>query len=213
MVVVPHAAGPVLDRDHVAGRRAPDELNELLDELLPVGDARAGAFDLAALSGGAGLLSWAALGGPGWASTVGVAAVGFGAILPIRALLGRLSSARDVRRRRGTPLDTSHTEVRRLLDLHDDVMAAAVDGLSEVALATHLALVEVATLLDGAPATHADEVRFVADRADAVHAAVARSGLDGDGGRRAARLAALVELDEFDRHSSLQRLQQLSGDH
>ncbi|MGH9280493.1 MAG: hypothetical protein ACRD12_20665 [Acidimicrobiales bacterium] len=161
LVVVPHRPGPVIPLDDPSGARKPDELDELIDDLLPDTDERAGWLDAALLVLGAGLLAWAAVGDPpAFVVAVAVVALALGCILPMRAAWRGVRRRRDRRTlAKGLPLDVAAPVVRRLVDAYEAVRGFATDpAVGAAALsAAHGALMEVATLLDGrAPVSAAD---------------------------------------------------------
>lgn len=229
-VVVPERPGLLL-RPTTTAARPRDDLDEVIDELLPSVDGGPGAFDVALVAVGLGLLGWAALAdGPGWALAVGVISLGLGIVLPVRAAV---QAAQDRRRRRGhrvlaaqgASLDASTPVVRRLVAAHDRLVASVADAppdLAGTALgAAHDATLEVATLLEGRAPNPGPETSYVEARARAVEdlaEALDRyqpSGdpdLDGLVVDPDLRVRAYEELDALGGPTSLSRLDDVRND-
>lgn len=229
-VVVPDRPGQLL-RPTTAPARPRDDLDEVIDELLPSVDGGPGAFDAVLVAAGLALLAWAALaGGPSWALAVGIISLGLGVVLPVRAAA---RAARDRRRRRGhqalaaqgTPLDASTPVVGRLVAAHDRLVAtaaAAPPDLAGTALgAAHDATLEVAALLGGRPPNPGPEASYVAARAEAVEdLAEALAGYRPSGDPALddlvidpdLRVRAYEELDALGGPTSLSRLEDVRND-
>lgn len=187
IVVVPARPGPLIPLDVDSGRRrAPDELDALIDELLPdVGDGPGLADGLFVL-GGLAVAGWAiATSGPRWLLAVGVIAVALGCVLPARAVWRRAGDRRRMRAHarvesRGTRLDATAPPTAHLVTAYRDLVRALPDAdpdMSGPALAAaHAAVLEVATLCEGRVPSPS-EAAYVARRADAI-AALARSLAD-----------------------------------
>jgi fumarate reductase subunit D len=219
------------------GRRPPDELDEAIDELFgDTTDERPGAFDLGLIVGGIGLTAWSLLGdGGGFTAVVGVVLLMLGVALPARAVVRAVRRRRGVRRRRravatGYPLDASGSTNAALVDAYTALVAALARpdvGVGADALdAAHLAMVESATLLDGASPSAPSEIDYVRRRTEAIRAltadllaadrdrqdreATAAAGVtDARLDRAAALISARDELESVDRLGSLDRLQGL----
>jgi hypothetical protein len=217
IVVVPRAPGPLVALDAPEGRRRRDDLDDLIDELFPDVDERAGWFDAALLVGGAALIGWRIAGGPTFALLLGIGALAVGCILPIRAAWRSLR-ARLLGRRRaaalatGHPLDTAAPETARLVAAYHDLVALADhnDLAIPAIAAAHSALLDSASLLVGRLPATADERSYVEDRAAAVEAlAEALHDMPPTGADSAALLEARNELDELTQSSSVRRIEAL----
>jgi hypothetical protein len=229
VVVVPAGPGPLR---RLPGARTPDEVDELLDDLLgPADDGGPGVADaVLATGGGAAVVTGLVLSAP-VVLGLGVGAVVLGSILPARALWRRtqqqrLAARRDEALGTGTPLRVSPGPVADLVRAHDALFAlVAVDpdavGAEERA-AAHAALADVAGVLGGGVPVTPEEARFVAERAEALGTLVARieaereAGRGGDaddGDARRARLAARHEVDRIEGSSSADRLHRLAEQH
>lgn len=176
IVIVPRAPGPVIRPDGDGRRR--DDLDRLIDDLLPDSDEGPGLVDVALLASGAGLLTWTVAGSPPELATfAGVAALGLGSILPVRAAWRWTSERRASRRRaallaRGVPARVTDPDVRRLIAAYEELDAAPHAARA----AAHGAVMEVASLLQGRPPSSERERSYVAARADAVENLVAALG-------------------------------------
>lgn len=160
-VIVPHRPGPLVDVPAGEGGGA-------------AGDPRLfGAPEALLAAGGAALLGAVlVLGLPNWLTVVAVACLALGLALPAHAaLLLALRRRADRRRRailgRGTVLDVSAPPVRRLVAAYRRLERTAEAGMARDA--AHLALTEVAVLLDGRTPSRGEE-EYVAARAEAVSA-------------------------------------------
>lgn len=213
VLVVPARPGPLRP---LPGHRAPDEVDELLDDLFgPPDEGGPGPADAVLVGGGGAALVGGLAGGPVWLVGVGVVAVALGAILPARALWRGLSRRRLAARRsavlgEGTPLRVTAGPVADLVDAHGALLALPDVG-PEALGAAHAAIADVAEVLAGSAPTDAEEAAFVADRAAALRALVDRLAGSADEVRRA-RLAARQEVDRVGGTSSLDRLRALGDD-
>lgn len=211
VVVVPRAPGPLIRPDAGDTRRHRDDLDELIDELLPDSTEGPGLVDAGLLAGGAALVGWAAVGSPPTVAVVaGAAALGLGSILPVRAAWRALTGRRRAAALgRGLPLQVAHPSLARLVAAYD-----ALDGVGALPhsarAAAHGAVLEVATLLEGRPPGSDRERNYVDVRADAVQELVrALRELDpaeGDGLSRDLVVEAREELDALGGVSALSRL-------
>ena len=237
LVVVPREAGPVEPlREGPAGPK--DELDLLVDDVFgPSTDERPGPFDVLLLVAGSVLFAWAVLTGAAtWVVVVAVGAIVLGMALPARSLVRRYRGATASRHlraaeRRGYVLDVTPAPTAQLLATYQALAeAAALPGsvYSGRALdAGHLALVEVATLLDGAPPDGPTQDEYVARRTEAIEAlagqlvAANRRWLDervaeavAEESRRQRWVAAVTEareeLQAEDRFGSLAQLDRLA---
>ncbi len=159
-VIVPHRPGPLIavpernDRDPADRHDSGIGIPEIALSLVGVG--------LLAAEFAAGL--------PDWLIVIAVACLALGIVLPAHAaLLGTLRDRAERRRRealrQGTPLDLTDVSVRRLVAAYERLRRTAEPGIALDA--GHLAVVEVARLLDGrAPGTA--QVDYVVRRAEAV---------------------------------------------
>ena len=223
-VVVPTAPGPLLRPGLLDTRgRERDDLDELIDELLPDSSEGPGVADAALVGGGAALLGWSALGSPPVAATVaGAVALGLGCILPLRAAWRRVADRRRARARRalmarGVPLSTTDPALVRLVAVYEEM--EGLDAIPETArAAAHAALVEVATLLGGRTPSSAKERAYVAARTASVEELVAAlaevgtgdtpdgTGLEAPGPDPDLVVEAREELDALGGGGSLTRL-------
>ena len=211
IVIVPPTPAPLV-RPEGGGRRR-DDLDELIDDLLPDTDEGPGPVDAGLLAGGAGLLAWTVLGNPPELATfAGVAALGLGSILPVRAAWRWLSGRRrEARLARGTPLRVGDATVARLVAAYEQLDAAP----DAARAAAHAALTEVASLLQGRVPASDRERRYVAARTEAVEGLVAAlAEVDPAAGDDAAVDTDLVveareELDALGGMTSLSRLDEL----
>ena len=155
-----------------------DELEELLDDVFgePTREGP-GAFDAALLIGGAGLVVATEVAGlSNGLLALGIAVIGLGLILPIRDLWQRLIRRRAGRRLQtslahGLPLNAGHPATQALVSAYQQISEAdqsrtafALEAL-EVA---HLAMIEVAGLLQGRLPIAAAEQEYVATRTRAL---------------------------------------------
>lgn len=178
VVVVPRRPGPVIHLDGDRSRRERDDLDDLIDELLPDVDEEPGWFDVALLLVGGVLLLWPWVGDAGpIAGVLGVVALCLGCVLPIRtgwrhAGRRRTRNRRDAWLARGVLLDSSSPSVAALVRAYDDLFRLAggsspwVGG--QAMPAAHVALMEVASLLGGHPPRSERQRAFVEKRARAV---------------------------------------------
>jgi len=237
LVVVPHEVGPIRPlRQGAAGPK--DELDALVDDVFgPSTDERPGVFDLLLTAAGAVIFAWALLTGAAtWIVLVATVAIVLGMALPARGVVRRYRGAKASRQlrsaeRRGYLLDVSSGSVVELLRAHEALVeAAALPGsvYSGRALdAAHLALVEVATLLDGAPPAGHVQDEYVAKRTDAIVALTGQlagahgrwraeqvAGEAGEADRRERWVAAVTvardELQAEDRYGALAQLERLT---
>jgi hypothetical protein len=237
LVLVPREIGPMVALDQGAGGPK-DDLDALVDEVFgPSTDERPGPFDLALLVAGAILLAWALLTGAAtWVIVVAVAAIVLGAALPARSLVRRYRGAAASRRiasaeRRGYLLDVTSGSTAELLRAHRALgEAAALPGsvYSGRAMdAAHLAVVEVASLLDGQPPDGPTQDEYIAKRTTALVALTSQlaeanrrwlaeqaAGAAAEEERRQRWVASVTqardELQAEDRYGSLAQLQRLT---
>jgi hypothetical protein len=147
-VIVPHRPGPLVEvsEQHTEPRSG------------------IGATELVLSAGGGALLAAVlAAGWPAWLSVVAIACLALGLALPAHAALLRAKH----RRPEGMPLDVSDGRVRRLAAGYRRLERTAGPGPARDA--GHLAVTEVATLLNGRPPGN-EEAAYVARRAEAVSA-------------------------------------------
>lgn len=211
---MPHSPGPLI-RPSVATGRDRDELDDLIDDLLPDSDERPGWFDAALLTAGLALTGWAVLfDGPTFALVVGVIALALGCILPVRSAWRGAHRRRQARRQastvaRGVPMDSVHPATVRLADAYDALLAQATADSNNVA-AAHSAVIEAATLLQGRAPSGERELDYVGQRANAIEALVAAlRQADAKPVEPAALIEAREELDAIGGFSSLARLEEL----
>jgi hypothetical protein len=178
VVVVPWAPRRLIVP--AAGERRPDGLDRFVDELLePDVDEPPRWFDVALLAGGAGLF----VGGTAGASSADLAFTGamaclLGCIGPARTAW-RTRQRRRARRREdgaltfGLPLVAGHPATAALIAAYEQLLeVGALPGVTgaaqEVTVAAHLAVVEVATMLDGRPPGGVAEEEYVRQRATTI---------------------------------------------
>lgn len=177
VVVVPWSPGPLVAvNSEKRGER--DELDELLDEIFgePTREGP-GAFDVALLIGGAGLVVATEVAGLSSGLLVlGIGGFGLGLILPMRDLWQRLIRRRAGRRLQtslgqGLPLSVGHPGIQALVNAYQQISGAdestTTFGL-EVLEVAHLAMIEVAGLLQGRLPVGAAEQEYVATRTRAL---------------------------------------------
>ncbi len=153
---VPETVGPLLQ-----SRR--DQKDQLLDEMFgPADEGGPGAFDAALIAVGAGLLLWGVIAGIGLLDVLGGIALLLGLVLPARALLRR----RRRRRVPGRPLDVSDPLIARFAAAYDAIFRSDNPARVIVTPVTHLAAVEVATLLAGAPPGGPAQRAYVGERVE-----------------------------------------------
>jgi hypothetical protein len=173
LLVVPYRPGALIE---LPSSRQRDEIDDVLDDLFGEAPRQApGPFDAVLVLGGAALVVTTLVTDlPGWLTAVGLAALGFGLILPLHHAWTRTVRARALRRGRqvlgqGTPLDVSRPATRRLANAYRRLERSAGSELGSEALeSAHLALVEVAGLLRGRPPQSPGELRYVAERTEAI---------------------------------------------
>jgi hypothetical protein len=215
VVVVPQFPGPLIWPDR---RRQADDLDDLIDELLPDTAEGPGPTDAALVAGGGALVGWAALGSPPVAvAVVGVAAIGLGCILPVRAGWRALTGRRRAAvLGRGVPLLVDDPTVARLVAAYealDDVPATSDSARA----AAHGAMLEVASLLDGRAPESERERNYVDVRAAAVQELVRAlqelepaDGYDGTPVPRDLVVEAREELDALGGVNALSRLSDIT---
>lgn len=229
-VVVPHRPGPLISLDTTRSQRGRDDLDELIDDLFPDVEERAGLFDAALVAVGAGLLAWGWIGtAPTIVTVLGVVALALGCILPIRTAWRRARDRQLHRRReglleKGVPIEVLSAGSARLVGAYEDLLAFASRSGSELGdpaiAAAHCALLEVATLLKGRAPASESEVGYVDKRAVAVAelvgvlqepppARTAPSGDDVTALPADALIEAREELDQIAPFSSVNRLDEL----
>lgn len=226
IVVVPHRPGPLvpLSRDpSAAGRRSPDDLDLLIDDLFPDTEEGPSWFDLALAAVGVGLLAWGSVaGGPSWSIGLGVVALALGAILPLRWAWRTVVARRESRRRSallavGVPLDVSAAPTARLAAAHASALAcppSADPAVAAAHAAAHAAVLEAATLLAGRVPSTPDEQSYVDARASAIEslAAALRDRPAASGPDASLVLEARAELDAITGSSALTRLEDLTAE-
>jgi hypothetical protein len=176
--LVPRTPGPLRALDQ-RPREVRDEIDELVYELFgdPIEESP-GKFDAALLVVGGLIVAWSLFTGQSTAVLVlGFLIVLLGLALPLRAarraVRGRRTSREHARLlSHGQVLDATHPAVRHLVESYNELTRAAdLPGTSKsprALEAAHLALSEVASLLEGrAPVVDA-EVGYVAKRTQAV---------------------------------------------
>jgi hypothetical protein len=180
VLVVPTTPGPLIDP-----RPGQDELDELFG---PAPEVSVGWLDGALLVVGLLLLVLSLF---VWSSTafaiIGAILLFLGAILPLRSLARRLSARGErSRRARGLQLDVEHPLTARLARAYGALLAEPdLPYRTEALSAAHMALIESATMLDGAPPVTDAQLSYVEKRVTAIEALT-----------QAAADARLAELEE-----------------
>lgn len=226
-VLVPSRPGRVVPVGATPATAA-DDIDLLLDDLFGEDDGRPPSLAdyLLVGAGACGVAAALLLDLPGVVLVAAAAMLAIGAILPLRSL-GRAVTGRLHRRRAtelsgdGMVLRTGSAPVRRLLAGFERLatVADAQRGplTAEAFAAGHALVREVAVLLAGRDPAH-DELAFVAVRAAEVEALIGELARNGgtDAAQRAARRAALAEIDAVDGSSPLDAARRLrdrmSGD-
>ncbi|MEA2826267.1 MAG: hypothetical protein QOG43_706 [Actinomycetota bacterium] len=165
--------------DPVAPRR--DDLDDLIDELLPDVDERPGWFDAGLLAVGAMLLAGGlTVGAPSFVLVGAVFALTLGCVLPLRTAWRRLAAGRAGRRRSarlasGVPVDVTSPITGRLVAAYEALLRVegVRDGGAPAVAAAHGALLEAATLLGGRAPTSVREQEYVDRRTAAIEALAA----------------------------------------
>jgi hypothetical protein len=222
-VVVPARPGPVVRLQEL--ERGRDEIDELLDDVFGEPDDRGpGLVDAVLVLGGlAAFIGGQVASLPAVVTVCGVAAVALGAVLPLRALWGKVGSAQRTRRLRsllgdGVLLRIDHPSIEQLLAAHQRLLSAtaplATASHARVHDVAHAALLEVASLLGGRPPEVLVEIDYVAARTHALEELAAavtdpRAG-DGESDRRRALIEARQEVEQLAGGSSLTDAHDLS---
>jgi hypothetical protein len=176
LVVVPRHPGPLRD---VADRAPGDDLDLAIEELFgETTDEGPGLFDVALLVTGLGLVAWSiATDARGLPFPLGVLLTILGLALPARSVVRagqRRSRERTVRRalRGGYALDISDPLTSSLAAAYASLVGRLDEQPERTARPTleaaHLAMVEVATLLDGGRPTGPAEIAYVERRRKAL---------------------------------------------
>lgn len=181
LLIVPRAPGPLVDPGPPAPTGRVDEIDEVVEDFFgPDPNAPPGWVDVVLVVGGAALVLWA-LRYSTWLAVVGAIAVVLGLVLPIRSAWRWIRRNGAARRRasllsRGLPLDVSHPLTRALADAYEALLEQAarppVAIAPEAVSAGHLAVVEVASLLDGSVPSGGAEAAYVEARTRALEALV-----------------------------------------
>jgi hypothetical protein len=222
-VIVPARPGPLVRLQDL--ERGRDDLDDLLDDVFGEPDERGpGAVDAVLVVGGVGaIIAGQAASLPTVVTVCGAAAVGLGAVLPLRSLWRRVGSARRSGRLQsvlgdGVLLRSDHPGIEQLLASHERLLSGAA-RLASVPRArvhdvAHGALLEVASLLGGRAPVAQVEVDYVAARTRALEDLAAtiadpRVG-DGEADRRRALVEARHEVEQLTGSSSLTQASDLS---
>lgn len=230
-LVLPHQPGPLIPLHSTKLRRAPDDLDHLIDDVFgPDDDESASWFDLGLIGVGAALLAWATVGnGPQLVLLGAVATLALGCILPIRTAWRAAKQKRAQTRQvqalgAGVPLLLDDPAVAALAEAYDhllQVLPKAPVGLQrELLHAAHGAAMEGASLLRGGTPGSDTERGYLVQRTKAIEAltgAVRAGGERADDGQGptvspAHLVQARDELDELSGTGSLQRLDRLIAD-
>jgi hypothetical protein len=235
IVVVPHSPGPLISLLGESRRRSRDDLDDLIDDLLPEVEEHSGWFDAGLLVSGAVLVVWALVGSPpGPTAVLGGLSFALGCVLPLRAAWRRVAQRRWRRRRddlltRGLPIETSSSSTSRLLRAYEDLLGlegiggpAFADVGPPAIAASHGALLEAASMLGGRAPQSEREAEYVEKRAIAIEALAlalreSRPRVDpGDEHQVGLEPGTLVEareeLDQVVGFSSISRLDELTDE-
>jgi hypothetical protein len=225
-VVVPRRPGPVVPVDGLRTARARDDLDEIIDELLPDVEEAPGWFDAALITVGLALVASGLVLAVPIALVIGGIVLALGAVLPVRAAWRRAARRRADRRRKavldgGELLDASSSGVARLVEGYGALIELADAARPEVGgaatAAAHAAVSEVASLLGGrAPGTERERA-YVAQRAGAIAAladALREAGARPDPSVVGpdAVLDAREEVDRLSPFDSVTRLEELTDE-
>jgi len=224
-VVVPAKPGPLVRLSKLD--QGPDEVDEILDELLGEPDDRGpGLADAVMVLGGISAIGAAQIIElPGFVLVGGVIAAGLGAALPLRSGWQRIRSAHQSRRLQGligdgTILRVDHTATAQLHAAHrqlvDTASSMAPESRLRVDEIAHGAVVEVASLLDGSIPVDPAEIRYVEARTKALSdlaATIANAGDDkGLSEDRRAYVEARDEVEQITGNSSLTQAADLANE-
>jgi hypothetical protein len=216
VVVVPQVPGRVMAVE--SGGRGRDDLDALIDDLLPDTEERPGWFDAGLLVAGATLLAVGlAAGAPSFVIIAGVAALTLGCVLPLRSAWRRVAAGRRSRRRAdllavGVPVDVSSPTTSRLVAAYETLLGldGVYDGGGAAVAAAHGALLEAATLLGGRAPALDREREYVERRTTAIEAlteALRPLPADVDS---ATLVDARDELDQIAGFNAVTRLEELA---
>jgi hypothetical protein len=233
-LVVPPDPGPL--RSLARPARDRDELDDLVDDLFgQPSDERPGAFDIGLIVAGVAGVAWAIIGGGVGPLVLGAVLLALGLALPAQRVARSVGDRRRRADRRrtigdGILLDVSDPDVTRLTSAYAALLPLRDEPRAPLAgpsvTAAHLALVEVATLLEGQPPSDDASRGYVRRRAEAIEGTTAqlRNGVaaalaadaavstpDDSAARiwAAARLRAREELEQVHRIGSVDQLASL----
>lgn len=213
-VVVPRQPAPVQPLGRQERR---SDIDEILDEVLPVHGGGPGLFDVALVIAGAALVTWSVLGsGPSGATGLGLVIAALGLVLPVRTVAHAARERWQAHRTQrllahGRALVVADATVHRLLELHGELATRAGDDRGARAFAAaHAALLDVAGILDGRPMPGPADRARILSLTDAVTELcdAYRQGADRSRSLEAAR----ADLDAIDRHDTLHRIQETIAD-
>jgi len=234
-LVVPPDPGPL--RSLVRPARDRDELDDLVDDLFgEPSDERPGVFDIGLVVAGVAGIAWSILGSGIGPLVLGVVLLALGLALPAQRMARSVGERRRRAERRrtigdGTLLDVTDPEVARLTSAYAALLPLREEPRAPLAgpavTAAHLALMEVATLLEGQPPSDDAGRGYVRRRAEAIErttgrlrdgiaaalAADAAVTAPDDSAARiwaAARLRAREDLEQVHRIGSVDQLASLS---
>src|SRR5262245_7669601 len=234
-LVVPPDPGPLRSLDRPA--RDGDELDDLVDDLFgePT-EERPGIFDIGLVVAGVAGVGWSIFGGGVGPLVLGVLLLALGLALPAQRMARSVGERRRSADRRrtigdGTLLDVTDPEVTRLTSAYAALLPLREEPRAPLAgpavTAAHLALIEVATLLEGQRPSEDASRGYVRRRAEAIErttaqlrdgvaaalAADAAVATPDDSAARiwaAARLRAREDLEQVHRIGSVDQLASLS---
>lgn len=230
LVIVPWRPGPLLELPAEPSRQR-DDLDEVLDALFgePTREGP-GLFDIGLIAGGTALAAAAGFAHLAAGLAVfGAVLAALGLVLPVRDLWQRAARHRARRRLdaslgQGLLLDAGDPLTGGLAGAyrHLTSLCTGAGGLGEDALeAAHLAMVEVAGVLQGRPPRGAAEQEYVTTRAHALETlarvlpdrpvAASDPAADAEAAARDAGISAVRALEERTGTSSLARIDMLRG--
>ncbi len=203
---VPPEPGPLL-------RSRRDEDDAVLDDLFgPPDDDGPGAFDIALVAAGIGLLVGGLVADLTGLVVLGALVLLLGLVLPLRSVLRR----RGLRSRApGLPLAGDDNVLDRFTAAYDAIYASGRPAAAVARPVVHLAAVEVATLLDGEPIGGPAQRAYVIQRVELLERVRAQleagrlGSLDTALDPREAQALGRLELESAT-HSSLEALQRLT---
>jgi hypothetical protein len=212
-VIVPRKAGDRLVPFSDGVER--DDVDDLVDELLGEDTTKgASAGDVLLLVGGAGLIGWGVAVEVAVLVVCGVVAMLLGAVLPLRSLWRRLHRKRSERllaRVGGESalLNVAASSTAELAAAYEQVVAHAAPDDDAARQVAHLAVVEVATLLNARQPAGVAELEYVRRRGEALSQLAAVMAARPVRAGNEQLIAARDELDALTGRGSLAQIDAL----